>query len=164
MVSGRYLLAAALLVTTLFSAPTSCAAQGNRTAVALSRTFPYGDGSLSADGRYVCFTSSALAYSHTVCYTPSQDTSGICYGSIGSYYCGTQFSYSSSPSLSISYNNMQGRCYESPGAAYADTPCLWRQIRMDYSQTGACAGTYSGLYVYYWYAVRSRGCNTLRAA
>ena len=141
--------AAALLVLSLAAPPPAAAqARGNHTA--LARTFPYGDGSLSADGRYMCFTTSAKAFSNTVCILPTLDSSSYCTGSIGTYYCSTQYSYSSNPSMSTN-----GKCYESPGAAYVDTPCLWNDIRMDYSQTNACAGTYSGLYVYYWCVARA---------
>jgi hypothetical protein len=118
------------------------------------RTFPYGSGSLSRDGRYLCFTSASLVNTYTAACTASSssyDSYGYCSGSVGSYYCNVQYSYPSYSvqSQSTSYNNGGGRCYESPGGAYADTPCLWNDIRMDYDQTGACSGTYSGVYVYY---------------
>ena len=105
------LLVLLLAVALSLAARTAAQAHGNHTAA--TRTFPYGDGSLSADGRYMCFTTSAKAYSDTVCYSPTYDTQGYCYGSIGSYYCSTQYSYASSSarSMSISYSGVQGRCY-----------------------------------------------------
>lgn len=114
------------------------------------RTFPYGGGSLTTNGAHVCFSSAALVNSNTqVCtsttatYSPS-----ACAGSIGTYYCYAPNSTVSNPSLSTTYYGT-GACFESPYAAYYNTICAWSQIQLDYSQLAACAGAYSGLYVYY---------------
>jgi hypothetical protein len=118
------------------------------------RTFPYTYGSLSSDGYYMCFTSAANVNSYTAYCTSSSasyDYYGYCAGSIGSYYCNKQYSATSSSvaSMSVAYSGITGRCYESPGAAYSSTPCTYSQLRIDYAQSGACYGTWGGLYVYY---------------